>query len=121
MFKFWGKVKRGQGRGKKLGFPTANINLHKKIPEGVYLSLTKINEKQIPSLTFIGSAKTFNETKYQAESYLQNFAGNLYGKYININLFKKIRGNLKFKNVESLVHQMAIDKKVLERHISTHE
>lgn len=118
MFRFWGKVKKGKGRGKDLGFPTANLNLHKKIPEGVYLSLTKINEKQIPSLTFIGSAKTFNEKKYQAESYLLDFSGSLYGKYISVNLFKKIRGNLKFKTVKDLINQMKEDKKAAEKFFS---
>lgn len=115
--KFWGKVKKGQGRGKNLGFPTANINLHKKIPEGVYLSQTKIKHKLYNSLTFIGVAKTFNEKKYQAESFLLSFKGNLYGKFISIKLLKKIRGNQKFKTVKALVDQMTIDKKILERHI----
>lgn len=133
MFKFWGKVKKGKGRGKDLGFPTANIDLHKKIPEGVYISLVKINKKQIPSLTFIGTAKTFNETKYQAESYLLDFKSDLYGKYISIYLINKIRTNLKFNTVESLVAQIkkdetiaraffrsskTIDKNMLARHIS---
>lgn len=118
MYKFWGKVKKGKGRGKKLGFPTANINLHKKILEGVYISMTKIKKEKFPSLTFIGSAKTFDEKKYQAESFLLNFKGNLYGKFISINLLKKIRGNLKFKSAKSLFKQMTIDKKMLERHIN---
>ncbi len=94
-----------------MGFPTANIDLHKKIPEGVYISLTKINEKQIPSLTFIGKAKTFNENKYHAESFLLNFSGKIYGEYINIRLFKKIRGNARFESVKSLINQMKKDEK----------
>lgn len=118
MYKFWGKVKKGQGRGKGFGFPTANINLHKKIPEGVYLSLTTVNTKQYNSLTFIGSAKTFNETYYQAESYLLDFNGNLYGQFVNISLLKKIRNNQKFETVKLLIDQMAIDKKKLEMHIN---
>ena len=118
MFKFRGKVKKGQGRGRGLGFPTANINLHKKIPEGVYLSSTKVNDEQIPSLTFIGRAKTFNENKYHAESYLLSFSGELYGEYINIRLFKKIRGNLKFQSVKSLISQMKKDEKVARKYFN---
>lgn len=117
MFRFWGKVKRGKGRGKDLGFPTANINLHKKIPEGVYISITRIKKEKFNSLTFIGNVKTFNETKYQAESFLLNFKGSLYGKFISIEVIKKIRENLKFKSAKSLIKQMTIDKKILERHI----
>lgn len=118
MFKFWGKVKKGNGRGKGLGFPTANINLHKIIPEGVYLSLTTVNRKQYNSLTFIGNAKTFNENLYQAESFLLDFDGNLYNKFISIKLFNKIRENVKFKSVKALISQMALDKKIPERHMN---
>ena len=59
MFKFWGKVKTYARRGKTLGFPTANIDLHKNIPEGIYISQTKVEGKIHPSLTFIGKARTF--------------------------------------------------------------
>ncbi len=121
MYKFWGKVKKGKGRGKELGFPTANINLHKIIPEGVYISSTKTGDRIFNSLTFIGNAKTFNENVYQAESYLLDFSGNLYGKYISIKLIKKIRENLKFTSSKSLIRRMTIDKKMLECILLTHE
>ena len=71
---FWGKVRRGKSRGRKLGFPTANIALHQKIPEGVYVSQTKVKTKWHPSLTFIGAAKTFGEKKVQAETYILRFS-----------------------------------------------
>lgn len=116
--RFWGKVKKGKGRGKDLGYPTANINLHKKIPEGVYLSFVKINKNQFPSLTFIGTAKTFNETKYQAESYLLDFNGNLYGKFVSIKLLKKIRGNFKFKSVKSLILQIKKDESLAKKYFT---
>ena len=63
MYKFWGKVRKHQSRGKKLGFPTANLNLRKQIPEGIYISKTKVGRFLYFSLTFIGTAKTFNEKK----------------------------------------------------------
>jgi len=50
MNKFWGKVRKHNQRGKKLGFPTANVNLRKKIPEGIYISQTKIGQNLFPSL-----------------------------------------------------------------------
>lgn len=118
MYRFWGKVKKGQGRGKGFGFPTANINLHKKIPEGVYLSLTTVSRKQYNSLTFIGNAKTFNESIYQAESFLLDFQGSLYNKFITIKLLKKVRGNIKFKSVKSLILQMKKDEKIARKYFS---
>ena len=108
---FWGKVRKGKSRGKKLGFPTANIALHKKIPEGVYISQTKINNIWHPSLTFIGAAKTFGETQVQAETYLLYFNTVQYQSIITVKLLKKIRGNKKFHSPEALVAQMGMDKK----------
>lgn len=118
IFEIRGKVKKGQSRGKKLGFPTANIALHKKIPEGVYISKTYLSagktiveQKEHNSLTFIGRAKTFNENKYQAETYIFNFNETIYEKFIKIELIKKLRGNQKFDSPEKLIEQMEKDKK----------
>ncbi|MBI2019331.1 riboflavin kinase [Candidatus Daviesbacteria bacterium] len=110
MFKFWGKVRSHNKRGKTLGFPTANVNLYKKIPEGVYISKTKISEKLYPSLTFIGTAKTFGEKRYHAETYILDFDKNIYDKWISVKLLKKIRSNQKFNSVNDLIKQMKKDE-----------
>ncbi len=109
--KFWGKVIRHNKRGKKLGFPTANINLAKKIPQGIYLSKTKTEGLTFHSLTFIGTAKTFEEKKYHAEIYILDFKKNIYGKWITVDLLKKIRENKKFKSADALIKQMQLDEK----------
>lgn len=105
----WGKVKKGQQRGKKLGFPTANIPLHRKIPEGIYVSETRIEQKNYPSVTFIGAAKTFKENDVKAETYMLDFDKNIYGKWISVKLLEKIRGNKTFSSVEKLREQMEKD------------
>lgn len=110
MHKFWGKVRKHNQRGKTLGFPTANINLTKKIPEGIYISKTKIDSKIHTSLTFIGTAKTFGETRFHAETYLLDFNKNIYGKWISVKLLKKIRDNEKFNSAQELVKQMKADE-----------
>ena len=112
MVTFKGKVQKGHGRGKDLGFPSANVNLHTKIPEGIYISQTKITSKTYQSLTFIGQAKSFNETKYHSETYLLDYQANLYNKWISVNLIKKIRANQKFAKVLDLIKQMQEDEKV---------
>ncbi|MBI2601136.1 riboflavin kinase [Candidatus Daviesbacteria bacterium] len=111
MFRLWGKVKRGQSRGKKLGFPTANINLHNKMAQGVYVSKIKIKSQFFTALTFIGNATTFNEENYLAESYILNFDKDIYGEFISVYLLKKIRGNIKFKTANDLIKQMKKDEK----------
>lgn len=111
MYKFWGKVRTHNKRGKKLGFPTANVNLSKNIPEGIYVSKIKVGGRGYPSVTFIGKAKTFNEKKFHAETYVLDFNQNLYGKWIVVKLLKKIRGNKKFNSANELVKQMKKDEK----------
>lgn len=104
-----GKVRKGASRGKQLGFPTANIFLHKKVEEGIYLAKVKVGDKTYNALTFIGSAKTFNEKDVKAESYLLDFSGSLYDKWITVYLLKKLRENQKFSSANDLVVQMEKD------------
>src|SRR5437762_2281456 len=110
MYKFWGKVRKHNQRGRTLEFPTANVNLSKDIPEGIYISLAKVDNKQYPALTFIGKAETFNEKKFQSETYILDFDKNIYGKWIFVNLIKKIRQNKKFNSAKELIEQMNKDK-----------
>ena len=84
-----GIVRHGQNRGKALGFPTINIGLEKTIEEGIYLSHILIAGKQYNALTFIGTAKTFDEETYQSETYVLDFNENVYGKEVSVTLLKK--------------------------------
>lgn len=118
MYTFWGKVKTHNKRGKKLGFPTANVNLSQKIPEGIYISKTKLDGVEYKSLTFIGVAKTFGEKKFHAEIYILDFSKNIYGAWIAVKLLKKIRTNKKFESVEELVEQMKEDEKIAKEYFA---
>ncbi|MDO8461111.1 MAG: riboflavin kinase [bacterium] len=115
---FWGKVKKGKQRGKKLGFPTANILFRKKIPHGIYISKTKINKKTHPSITFIGNAKTFEEKDIFAETYILAFNKNIYNEWVSITLIKKIRDNKKFESAEKLVEQMKKDEDTAKKYFN---
>lgn len=115
---FWGKVIGGAKRGKAFGFPTANMALHKKIPEGIYVSKVHVDEKQHNALTFIGSTIMFGEKKVKAESYLLDFSGDLYGKFLTVTLLKKIRKNQTFNSLEELVKQMHEDVVVARKFFS---
>lgn len=112
---FWGKVIRGKKRGKSLGFPTANVKLHRNFADGIYISLATVDKRSYPALTFIGAAKTFGERDVKAETYLFLFEENIYGKRISVRLLKKIRANQSFKSERDLIIQMNKDKqKALE-------
>ena len=112
--KIQGVVQSGHKRGKKLGFPTINTPLSVVLSEGIYISHTKIHDKKYQSLTFIGSAKTFDETVYQAETYIFDFDQDVYGQEVEIELVKKIRDNQKFDSEAALIAQMEEDKKQAE-------
>ncbi len=118
MYKFWGKVRKHNQRGRSLGFPTANVNLSKTIPEGIYISKIKITGKLYPSLTFIGKAETFGEIKVQAETYILDFNRNIYGQWITVNLLKKIRDNEKFNSAKGLIIQMKKDEAIARRYFA---
>jgi len=111
----WGKVKTGSKRGKLLGFPTVNISLHREIAEGVYLSQVCIDNNRFSSLTFVGAAKTFAGKNKKVESYILNLNKDVYGKWITVRLFKKIRGNIKFKSEKELVGQIKKDLTVANK------
>ncbi len=114
--KFWGKVRKDKQRGRGLGFPTANLNLHKNIPEGIYISKTKVQKKTYPSVTFIGKVKTFNEKEYKAETFILDFDRNIYNQWISVTLLKKIRSNKKFSNKKNLIRQMKKDESLARKY-----
>jgi riboflavin kinase/FMN adenylyltransferase len=106
-----GIVQKGQQRGKRLGFPTINFPMQSPLPEGIYVSHILIDEKQYNALTFIGTAKTYDETVFQAETYVFDFEQDVYGKKVSVSLLKKLRDNQKFVSEEALIKQMEEDKK----------
>ncbi len=114
LFTIQGIVQEGHNRGKRLGFPTINFPVAETLPEGIYVSQTTVQANTYHSLTFIGAAKTYHETSFQAETYLFDFEQDIYGKTVTINLLKKIRDNQKFHSEEALVKQMEEDKRQAE-------
>lgn len=106
-----GTVIAGKKRGRDLGFPTANIALREPVPSGIYFSFTNIADTKYPSLTFIGDAKTFGETLFQAETYILDFTDDMYGKKMTVHLLEKIRDNEKFTSPQALIEQMQDDEK----------
>ena len=106
--KFSGIVKKDQGRGKQLGFPTANLDLPQDVADGIYVGLANNHQ----ALIFIGANITFGESARHAEAYLLDFSGELYGQQIEVELLKKLRENKKFDSQEALIEQMKIDERI---------
>ena len=108
-----GKVQKGKQLGKKIGFPTANINIKDYVlaKPGVYaVKVRKIkNPKYIKGIANLGYRPTFNGKKIILEVHLFNFSGNLYNKYLRVEFLKFIRAEKKFKNIDQLKKQIKID------------
>ena len=108
-----GKVQKGKQLGKKIGFPTANINIKDYVlaKPGVYaVKVRKIkNPKYIKGIANLGYQPTFDGKKILLEVHLFNFSGNLYNKYLRIEFLKFIRAEKKFKNVDQLKKQINVD------------
>ncbi len=109
-----GKVRAGAKRGKSLGFPTANISLHKIIPEGIYISQVSLFKKIYPAATFVGEEKI-------CESYILNFHKNIYGQWITVKLLKKVRDNKKFVDEKSLIEAIKDDVEITKQFFAVDE
>ncbi len=112
-----GYVEKGRELGRKIGYPTANMSLSKdKYPlkEGVYYTCTYINGNLYEGITNVGSQPTFNSDKYIVETYIKNFNGDLYNKYLTIYFISRIRDIKTFNSVEELKEQLQKDEKWLK-------
>lgn len=113
-----GTVVRGSGRGKSLGYPTANLDLQQEIrpPSGVYATWVTLHGKDYLSLTSIGTRPTFEgEGKETSEVYIINFDRDLYGEVLEVKFIYKLREELKFASAEALKAQMDKDKEEVLR------
>ncbi|MBD1173748.1 bifunctional riboflavin kinase/FAD synthetase [Pelagibacterales bacterium SAG-MED03] len=114
-----GIVQKGRQIGKKIGFPTCNIDIKDYIlaKPGVYAVrvLRKNNYKYIKGIANLGYRPTFNQKKILLEVHLFNFSGNLYNKYLSVEFLKFIRKEKKFKNVDQLKSQIQTDLSIAKK------
>ena len=108
-----GKVQRGRQVGKKIGFPTANIDIKDYILgcPGVYVIKAKLikSSKYLKGIANLGYRPTFSGKKILLEVHLFNFSGNLYDKYLTVKFLRFIRKEKKFKNIDQLKKQIKAD------------
>ena len=114
-----GMVEKGRQQGKKIGFPTCNIDIKDYViaKPGVYAVRVKRknSKKPLKGIANLGYRPTFNQKEILLETYIFNFSGNLYNKYLSIEFTKFIRKEKKFKNVNQLRKQIQSDLKVAKR------
>lgn len=109
-----GIVTKGDGRGTKIGVPTANLATHKSLlvpKEGVYACQVKINGEVYQAVTNVGRRPTFElePVPSRVEAFILDFDRNLYGKDIRVDFLARIRDEKRFSNSEELVEQIGVD------------
>ena len=118
-FQLRGTVTKGEGIGRKLAFPTANLNVnipYKIIPpQGVYLVSILLEKGVFYGMMNIGTRPTLSGKNESIEIHIFDFNEDLYGKMITVCLYEKIRDERKFDSLEALKTQLIKEKKKCKR------
>lgn len=125
---FRGRVVSGFGRGKDLGFPTANIETAESqaLPAiGIYAAYLRVNGDRYPAAVSVGTNPTFGGDKLVVEAYLLDFDGDLRDRVVAIDFVDRIRGEQRFDSADELVAEMHRDvdkvRKILDQAVEPGE
>ncbi len=112
-----GVVVRGDARGRELGFPTANLEVHDNrcVPaNGVYSGEAHLEHHSFPAVIYIGEARTFahgSSTRRRIEVHIPGWEEILYDRYLGVSFKKRLRGDMTFPDAQALAEQIARDVK----------
>lgn len=115
-----GGVVDGVQEGRKMGFPTANIEPSyalKLIPApGVYAVKVRVegNDEWLSGMMNIGTRPTFGENKLSLEVHILHFSGNLYGRTLAVSFVKRLRAERRFSSPSALRNQLIRDEQAVE-------
>lgn len=111
-FVLTGRVIYGDQRGRLLGFPTANIALHRHVTplNGVFIvRVHGLRKKPLPGVANCGRRPTIGRLTELLEVHVLNFDKIIYGSFLEVEFLKKVRDEKKFASVERLKQQIAVD------------
>lgn len=111
-YRMCGRVAHGDKRGRGLGFPTANIYLHRnKTPvQGVYaVEMFGLEREPVQGVANVGNRPTVDGTRSLLEVHLFDFDEDIYGRYVNVDFLHKIRAERRFGSFEALTQQIRRD------------
>lgn len=121
-YRMSGRVAHGDKRGRKMGYPTANIHLHRaKVPlQGVYaVQLYGIDEEPVNGVANIGVRPTISGSdKALLEVHLFDFERDIYGEHVQVYFLKKLRDEYKFADLDQLISQIHIDSAQAKHYFS---
>jgi riboflavin kinase/FMN adenylyltransferase len=121
-FAMYGEVIQGEGRGRKLGFPTANMKLYEYqcIPKvGVYMGRARLEDgRAFTCVINVGYRPTFNKTELLVEVHILDFEEFIYGQKLNVEFLHYLRSEQKFDGIEALKKQIDLDCKTARELVS---
>ncbi len=106
-----GTVVSGKQRGRTIGFPTANVDVHDHLipADGVYAGTAVVDGQAVRAAISIGTNPTFDGVRRTVEAHLLDFAADLYDKTLHVQLTRWLRGQVRYGNVDALVDQLHAD------------
>ena len=115
-FEIRGEVIKGDNRGKSLGFATSNLSIAPEmvdIKPGVYACLADIQGEIWKAVTNVGFRPTFGDDvdSVRIEAHLLDFDRDLYGQQLSLRFIDRLRDEMKFEQVDDLIHQVMQDIK----------
>ena len=120
-YRMSGRVAHGDKRGRTMGFPTANIHLHrKKVPlNGVYaVQLFGIKGEPIQGVANVGVRPTVGAEKALLEVHLFDFNRDIYGEHVQVHFLHKLRDEQKFSDLDELINQIKLDSEQAKLYFS---
>ena len=122
-----GKVVSGVQEGRKIGFPTANIELEdcrKLIPAaGAYVVSVRVEgiDGCLPGMMNIGTRPTFGENRLSLETHILHFSGDIYGRMMSVSFAKRLRAEQRFSSAAALRRQLEQDAQAVEAYFETNQ
>jgi riboflavin kinase / FMN adenylyltransferase len=107
-----GKVIRGEGLGRKLGFPTANMRVHRRVTplDGIFaVRVRGIGARALPGVASLGTRPTVGGGEVLLEAHLFDFDADLYGRWLAVEFVQWLREERRFESLDAMVVQMHID------------
>jgi riboflavin kinase/FMN adenylyltransferase len=111
-YRVCGRIAHGDKRGRQIGFPTANIHLHRKaVPvQGVFaVELFGIGEMALAGVANVGIRPTVGGTRALLEVHIFDFSQQIYGRHVHVDFIKRLRGEQRFESFDALKQQIIVD------------
>ena len=118
-----GFVVGGNADGRKLGFPTINIDVKNGLlpGRGIYSGIALVDGKEYAAAIYIGFRPTYEGNDLRVEAHLLKFAGDLYGKCVSLGFLKFHRGDIKFENICKLKVMIKLDCDAAQRDVEDYK